>query len=438
MRGARAPLILSLAGALAALPFAVQSGCVASQCTQPKHASGATPTFECPSGQVCYEGECRQACNAGLEGATPCNFDSDCSGATPNCSAGFCSSCGGGQSCVPQLNICQRVAGEESTDGGPLPSMGLPPPPPLDGGYIDGSVFAHDASVTPPVQIQALTHLGTVTLEQVTDFSTNGPNATEQGQISVEFFDLRQARTTTGTPMNQLGNCEIDRIQHINPMTPADVGTVKINTASGSNGPALNTASEVDSAFQSSSMAYAVTMPTTGTPNPLLNLSKIGDDRLIVVSSPGAATVTSPWPFPSFSYHVPYALTPSAGTLAMLRNPMTLGSPPADITFAWTLLVPPGGRIPGEHVVAELQGQDYTLHCELDETLPGAQGSLTMKSKIISQFMAADGLTAGSNRTAKVFFGRVDEAVMPIPGTSNTAVQGTLRIADAFIGSATP
>ena len=79
---------MTIAAALAAV-----AGCKAQPCSTPDEFNPIS-TVECPSGELCYQGACVPACNAGAERTERCESDSECTNsARPMCLDNFCTAC---------------------------------------------------------------------------------------------------------------------------------------------------------------------------------------------------------------------------------------------------------------------------------------------------------------------------------------------------------
>jgi hypothetical protein len=450
-----APRLLVLLPVLAAATvlgaLLVQPGCSASQCKQPDRATGPTASFECPSGQVCYEGQCRKSCNAGaeLDPKMICNNSGDCKDPSlPNCVATqnglFCSSCSESETCVPDYNICQPVTDVIVGDGGSYPMImnaGQLPNAPLDGAQIDGSTLVKDSEPPPPPPPQLLTHVGHVEVIQVTDYSLT-PMATEQPSVSIAFQDIRAVvETSSNARILGMGDCDLDDIRTFSTtaaVSNANLGSITIDTSPASPKPAF--AQQIAATFNMTTNIYDI-MPSPA-PNPLLELSTPTEDHFAAIVGMGSPMVTLPWPSTAFAYHVPYKLTPSSDTLTFLRSGVTVTAIPQDISFTWTAINPGGTGFVGEKVIAELRGKRHRIHCESDESLMSL-GRLTMNSALISELRRRDGLASGEN--AQITFGRVEEQELGIPGITyldtggrqvTTAIEATIRFGSVFYGRA--
>jgi hypothetical protein len=436
----------------------IQPGCSASQCHQPAHATGPTPTIECPSGQVCYEGQCRRSCNAGAELSMSCQTEGDCNNASlPFCTSApnglFCSSCGGNEVCVPELNICQPVSEFTAGDGGMPPPLGMIPAGPLDSGAIDGYSLTRDAEPIAPPSFVDLTHVGTIELAQVTDFRAD-PGATAQALVTVSFLNIEGVHPKT-QPIrigDYVNGCELDYLRTFTSTgpqpKPANLGDITFDTDKTSAKPAL--ATSIVAKYDMTMGAY--TFMPVNIPNPILELSvpvadplKPNDDHFASVVSSGFTMTAGPWPVPQIPFHIPYALD-SPQTIPRLKTQIQIQPTPQDLVFTWTLVKPKGGGFGSEVVSAEIRGNQYRVACETDESLDTAVGSMTMTSALIQKFIDLEGIRTSSTSSgfiAPLTFERVDKLVPNVPGTSYmigtsstgmTEIEIQLRFSHKFIG----
>jgi hypothetical protein len=456
------PALLA-AGVLGAL--LIQPGCSASQCKQPTGATGPTPSFECPADNVCYQGQCRRSCNASreLDPKMMCNSDSDCKDSNlPHCAANgppgqnllFCSSCGNGETCVPELNICQAVSDQslDATMPSGISATDLPPLP-LDAGPIDGAHITPDAQEPTGPPTQALTHVAAIEVLQLTDFR-NDPNANETSVVSVSYFDVRSAGTSTpAKTIASEGNCTLTQLRTF--AAPQNALAVNGGDVSVSTGLSLKPAINVPDggAVVAKFGAGGYTVLPTPLPNPLLNFSVPGADggiaaveNYLAFAGLGASGVDGPW-IGSNQVHVPYRFQPSTGTLMFLKSGVTTATVPQDLTFGWNIEIPATDLQP-EDVFAEIQGQQASLKCAVDE---GSMSSLVlvMHSGLISQFITADGVqrnkTPPDCRTLILARGSDLEVIPPGVGYTDvdaskadaktTVVDVTFRVAHIFYTS---
>jgi len=180
---------LAIGGGFIASTAAVQ-GCASEQCVVPAGVELPVSVLECPSGTLCYQGACINSCASGAEGKEKCESDSDCpNGVRPNCVDRRCSSCGEGQRCVPALNICSTVRGNNTGDAGTIigDSGFVPGVSPLDGGTIDGSVLRFDTGINEMPMTRPITHIGRIEIRQRNDLVRSTLTST----IIVDIKDIR-------------------------------------------------------------------------------------------------------------------------------------------------------------------------------------------------------------------------------------------------------
>lgn len=419
---------------------ALLAACSPKPCTETSVTPGTpSPSIECPSGQLCYQGQCLHACNAGAERATPCSSSADCTESTrPRCVSSFCSSCEEGESCIPDLNVCRSVI-DIPTPPDPTPSNFPAPPLPLDGGTIDGSSFASDAGEPEPPPPQAVTHQGMIALEEVVDFAQG---STEQARVRISFSDLRRATLTQeGGSTSPIGQCEIEILPIYAPgaaPSPADIGSIQVESHSIAPG---SVSTRVDAQFDRTSGRYENTPAPL--PEPLLVLSipaPLGG-HFATLSSRGLDMVTDAWPDRGgdLPYHIPYRLRPDPATTALMSQTIRINAPPTDpqdLTFGWEL-ISALDAIRGEKVVVEIFGAAHTLHCELDETVPGTPiGQILVPSALLIEFILRENIPRGGGTIVPFALERVFEQLLPIPGdaAAMTVVRGTIRLSHRFLG----
>ena len=407
------PRRTSLAGlALGLLGFAAgltQPGCEAAPCTPTSPTPNEpSPAIECPSGELCYQGACIAACNAGQERATRCSSDDDCGAARPRCVDAYCSACEQGEVCIPTLNICQAVQEVLLPDPPNPPTGGDIPPSPLDGGLPTGGLTRDvDAGVGPAPEVE-VTHVGFVDLAEVTDYRGMGPSPTYASTTSVDAYSVRgngtglRWRADLTPPAIQCDDeadsgaetddgcgervpfdfeqCTIRPLRTVTttitgealPPSPVSLGTITIDSHPdfpGSLRPELQGA--IVARFDEGPPRQYALMPL---PNPgeLLVFSALPfDQHYLSVGSNGAAGITAgAWPNSPGSvflgHHVPFRLEPTPGTLQQIQAGVSVASPATqDVAFQWSRI--DTGNDSFERVVVRAMGTDHELFCSAVE-----------------------------------------------------------------------
>lgn len=447
-RRARWPaVVIALATGLTLATFlgvAAQPGCSASPCKATALSGGApVSSIQCPSGQLCYEGQCRKSCNAGEERATQCTSNNDCKdNARPNClSAGmssFCSSCATSESCIPRLNICQPVA-EIPLPPDPTPMVVIVPPA-LDGGPIDAVSLARDSGPMMMPPPQSITHRGSIVLKQSTDFRTD-PNAMERPEVEIDFTDVRMATLSSRrTNVLRLRQCALDRLDVYTSTaapSPANLGEVRLENDRRLSPPALT--ATITASFNPASRRYRVVTPATLPPR-LLNLSMDRDSRVLQIIGGGQPGLIARWPDPAppAGYHIPFRLDPLPATLRLLRDPIVLSSPPdppQDLVFGWTALRM-GTHIMGEKVIVELTGQRFGIRCEEEEGTSESRTDITIPSALISTFVLLERIPRDGTVALPISFERAYDQQVSVPpdGSAMVVVFTSIHISHAFYG----
>jgi hypothetical protein len=398
-------------------------------------------SVQCPSGDVCYQGDCRRACEPGREGASPCNSDADCTeAALPNCvvstiqlGASFCSTCDVTDTCVPEVGICQPVVDIPRPEQ-PQPTTMEPPPLPLDGGFIDGSVFGTDAG--PQQMVSEITHVGTVELRQIIDLT--GGTRREYPSAFVQFDDVRTGTVVQDlTVLDQLGQCEIVQQKIYSDYVSADVGDLRISAD-----PISVDALQVELEFNYDMNTQRYVYSPAQLPSNLLTLSRLdGTNRYVRLFSAGLMQVTLPWPtqppppFPPTSYHLPFRLDPDQATVDLLSAPIVVMPVPQDLSFAWEGVPPSIGFVGGESVRVAIfeAGSPLRLRCQETEGFPQSRSSIDVPSALIDSYRSM--VPAGAEHT--ITLERVFEQTLPIEGNAGQmiVIDATLVLSNTFVGT---
>lgn len=454
-RTAPLALVLSALGTIASVgPLGVAgvvgtswlgSACSPARCDYDlREPERAVSTFQCPSGDLCYQGDCKRACEPGREGATPCSSDSDCTeAALPYCvsstiklGSSFCSSCDLTDTCVPELGICQPVVDIQLPEQ-PSPTQMAPPPLPLDGGFIDGSVFERDSGVG-PIEAEAVSHTGSVQLGQRVDY--RGGGQVEEPFVAIRFSDVTAGEVgREGEPLFQQGQCEVVSLTEYTSQVPADLGDVSFEPAQDTPDAMML---EVSASFDEGLGTY--TTSPAPLPSGLLRLSEIegGVSRFINVGSAGVAMLVLPWPArapgsPAELFHLPFRLDPEVATVSLLASPIVVPEPPVDLELGWAGVPESAGRIGGEQVRFQIQaaGSPYLLRCTEVEGFPQSQDSIVVPASLLTDYRM---LTAGEAAERTVTFERVFEQRIAVDGARpGVIVDVTLSLTHVFVGTAT-
>ncbi|MCK6550874.1 hypothetical protein L6R52_33865 [Myxococcota bacterium] len=435
MRRALAALAAVSATAAGLLLVASQPACSPKRCDyDTKSPETAVISIQCPSGDVCYQGDCRRACQPGREGAQECIDDRDCTDpALPNCvsspilGSSYCSVCETSDVCVPTLGVCQPVV-DVILPEPPSPDRTPPPPLPLDAGAVDGYVFPREDENEPPTP-QAITHIGSVRLAELVDL-TDGVRR-EGSYADIRFFDVRTG-TTTGEPVKvvELGQCEILLPTRYSVGVSADVGDIRVEDDEVSEGAIT---AELNATFDEQTGRYVV-MPSP-LPRPLLGLSVVpSDNRFLSLFSPGLMGVTRPWPGQRLPYHVPFELEPDAATIALLSAAIVVADPPQDLRFQWTGIPRNVGAVGGEKVSFQISGGAHVLRCSQTEGLPQSVDYIDVPAQILGDYRNLEMLAPGDER--EIVLERIFEQRLEVTPDSDTiVVDATLGISHSFLGT---
>lgn len=412
---------------------ALSPGCTDQPCTIDElRPNTPTTTFECASGDVCYQGQCIKACSAGQERSQECDADSQCSGALGQCVDGFCSACAQGEYCVPTLDICRPVE-ELNRPDEPTPPDSLVGRRPVDGGMPSGGIQRiADAGVMGPVMEAEVTHAayidisetrnvlgGSATLQpgvMITSFNVDGLDvgglrwradlldANQLPRIQCEDEDENRDGCDARSEFAS-GDCTLRPLRSVmdpEPTpTPASLGEILITDHPdfpNSLIPGDNVeTSELRATFSGAGYQLSSQTPLPGAG--LLAFSEMGfNQRFLQVTGTGADGVTaSAWPNPpggnvdDVLLHVPYRLEPTAETLSQLQAPIVVGNPvAADLLFQWDRI--DSGTNSFERVVVRVPAGDHELYCSAVEGQNGSD-SIIIRADILNEMRmrAGDG-----------------------------------------------
>jgi hypothetical protein len=427
--------VLAFAGASAAL-----QGCKAAHCT-PREPNQPSPAVECPSGQLCYQGECQPTCNAGAEEAPSNRCDSTkptCSSPRPYCVDGFCSACPEGQRCIADLNICAAfVASDDASEVEAGLTVKTIAQSPLDGGYIDGSPFAHNVSemMGPVMGLDQPTHIGLI------DIAVLNPSGAFSSTASFTVFAVPpnghyfhgdepiQNNSTSGP-------CGIFEPERIEPPGPrVDMGNLDVKGTTPNNGLRFT-----DLPFAFMNGDYALPGPLDQNLRnpftmPVLVFSSTGaQPNEITLNGLGMPGITDgAWPVSGSldSYPTVVEFQVDGTTQAILQPGLAVKpfGQNADIEFKWT-----GTAITDYRVVLRSQfqtaaGRPMWLHCISEDF-----GSLVLDHSLLD-LLAGFGIPSGQ---VPLYFERsysVGVLINSVTGTNPTLVKMTFRNRHTLTGN---
>ena len=398
------------------LATATAAGCAAEPCTQGNDdAFGPSASVECPSGTLCYQGECVLSCNAGAELFDKCESDDDCTdSARPNCVDRYCSACDPGLFCVPTLNLCMTVR-ELPSDGGARDATTPRATTPQDGGWIDGSVFRQDSGVAQQTQTVPASHVGLIDISQSLRYV--GLRTVQTTSISVVVRDVRgrgrtESATVTDPVIQNTHRCDLLTHETYASAPPsADLGPIRFENQSKSRG---LIGAPYGASFDARARGYLV---TPRVPHDLLVHSSTAPAHLgyVDVIGLGKAALTVGTFGGQDPNHVPHALSVDGTTRTHLVNGFRVDRPPSTpLTFRWRK---PGEAIfRGVHLAVRIAGPLSELRCEaLEEKF----GIITVPTTMLSQFIDHNQLQVGDRR--ELVFERVFGRRVPVPSD----VEGT-------------
>jgi hypothetical protein len=439
----------------------LQPACKAQQCTPSALTPNEpTPALECAAGQLCYQGQCIRACNAGQEGAAVCASGGECDGARPNCvefSTGdsFCSACEQGEFCVQTLNICQPI-NEVVVPPEPMkPAPGAPKPPaPLDAGVINpGLKLTEDGGVNVIPPDRVITQVGLIDVARIDDFSA-GPNAVVTSRAVTRMFDVEDAsmgRTAL--------DWEVDAWDDLGAPSPPAIRTVLqinqectlfgLDTSTSSATAGANFGSIVLDNHADFPMSIARTTITylgpdyvePVVPAALYTFSDSTTGHFIVATSMGGPPTDGNWPEPtSNGHHIPFALITAPETLMAIQNGFTvMRSATDDLLVRWDPIK--SGSVPGEKVVLRFRGTNAVVRCDQVEG-PQSLGTIEVRAQILQDFITAEGIGGGTTIPVymeRAFEERLDIRPAVIPGSMTEppetyVIDVSIRVRHTLIG----
>lgn len=438
---------------------ALFGGCEAQPCTNTSlDGDDPSPAIECPSGELCYRGECIRACSAGQERGQRCTADDECDDAArPRCLDGFCSSCEFGEQCIPVLNICQPVEQIELPEPAEPPTQVVRPPAPLDGGAPDGGLKRIvDAGMQGPLPEVEVTHAGFVDLAFEQDYRM-GATPMDDVRARVVAFDVRgnglglRWRPDLSPPAIQCedddddrdgcgersiytsGACEIRPLRTVTASTGvvptgADLGDIQVDDHVDF---PMSIRQTLSASFGQGQ--YVLTPPEAALGDDLLVFSEATfDQHYVSVTSAGNTDLTNGgWPVspPSvfLGHHVPFRLEPSAATLTLLSTPTTVADPPTqDLFFQWTRINT--GNDSFERVIVRILGGNNELFCDALEGRMGAD-TITLNAALLSEWRSRE--PAG---LYEVYFERASAQRLSIDAQMGYLVDFNVRVRHTLIG----
>lgn len=336
-------------------------GCAAEQCQSPRFIQKPTAVLECPSGTLCYQGACEPSCASGAEGVEKCDSDDDCTSAVrPNCVDRHCSTCNVGERCIPALDICSPIRGNE-TDGGFAPGdagtvRGVSP---LDGGTIDGSVLSFDSGAPETPTERVITHRLEIEVTQRIDLSTNSASTA----VRLDSLDYRNtgrvAGATVAPPVQVNGSeCEVRlKDSFTSPARSVDLGNIQLQQDQG----ALMRESGLTANFLATFVGGRYRVSPTPSATALIVASTSDRLRGVEISGAGMLNITNGrWP-PVMD--APEVIVPDAFVLApasrMLLGNIDARNPNYALELSWTQ----GIRLPSSRVLVQMESETCTLRC---------------------------------------------------------------------------
>lgn len=426
-------MIAGVRVALCSLLATLAAACTADPCTEviDRFTGAPQPTFECPSGQVCYQGACVASCNAGAERSEVCDTDDDCaSSARPTCIDKRCSACVDDQVCIPVTNVCSSVI-ILASDGGQRDANVPAYNPPQDGGWVDGSVFSRDSGVQQMQSEVPPSHVGSIRLNQIT---RHLPMRRTESAVDITALDIRgrgRVKSSTATrPFSDVTyRCDIlSRVTYASTPTTANIGDIRI-VNSDENIPGVVGAPYV-AKFEDRLGRYVLDNPI---PTDFLAFSStVPPARLgyVDVLSTGQTMVgINGWPARAESYHVVYQLSPTSAvrpetgqlenTPALLRSGTVVENPAASgIPFRWNS----PQLFPGVTVRVRVDGPSYDLECVADE---GAERVFVI-SRMLDAFRSLNQLPA--NDVRDLSFERVFRKRIEVPSAIEMGIKVELDL----------
>ncbi len=412
MRSLKIIAVLSLSSSLLS--------CIGDECTYDKVESQMPVSgIDCPSGDLCYLGQCFRGCNPGAERLELCGTNDDCkNGSRPNCifadslAGSFCSTCDEGQACVLGLNICQSVA--EIPDPEQPERVMSNVPLPQDGGQIDATSFEDAGSGEP--MIENVTYNGYVELSQQRRFESGGGPA---ALVAAEFCDVIMTATkAVDVVLSERQTCELHRVlPYEGPVLAANLGTVRY--APDEETPEALAVPEIIGTFNGVSGRYEFTPPL---PPQLFKYSvppQSSYQYAVLDVSGGPAGV---WPESADEQKalVPFAFELDEATeMFMSMSPIEMSiSSPLDLELGWVLtpLEVREDEVQGERIALEIgynrsvcrntgPEPQFYIRCTQSEDDVFGDAVITVPADLIDELRF--NLDAQPGETLSVRFGRV-------------------------------
>lgn len=409
---------------------AVAPGCASAECQSPVNVTRPANVLECPSGTLCYQGACLRSCASGAENVEKCDTDDDCSTSVrPNCVDRRCSSCETGERCIPALDICSAIRGNEDNtppvfDAGTTPAIN-----PLDGGRIDGSQLGFDATVDVIPEAREVTHLLTIDVYQ----RTNLISGTSTAAILVDVRDVRGtgyvASTTVAPPIFGDGDeCAVsynDQFPLGDP-THVDLGTIQLQADTGD----LERENGLIGTFVATYAAGRYTIaPPLASPNVLVFSTRSAVRGTEITGEGRMGLTNGRWPVGSDAPEVitPDIFEPSVASRTALTN-LDLRAPDAFFQLNWTKGLPLQGL--GVRVVLTARNALCTLRCTSDES----DAQLRVTARTLETFRNAPCNAAGT--TLPIYFERSGGATL-LPNSdldNGVFIRGTAEVHHGFEG----
>lgn len=416
---------------------AAASACTGNECAYDELEPQAPVTgIDCPSGDLCYLGQCFRGCNPGGERLEPCGTNDDCKNASrPNCvfadaiAGSFCSTCDEGESCVLGLNICQAVA--EIADPPEPDNMQSNVPLPQDGGQIDATSF-EDAGTGEPM-FENVTYHGSIELSQLRVYENGGTRASA---VRANFCDIAGTATKTDdVVLASRQTCELHMVTpYGGPVVAADLG--RVSYVSDVETPNALLVEEIIGTFDSNLARYTF-MPSP-LPGTLFTASVPPQSsyQYAILDVSGAPVGSWPESSDEQKFLVPFAFELEPATeMMMLDAPVEMSiSAPLDLEFRWVL--PPAevreNEVQGESIAVEIgferavctnTGSDprYYIRCTQREADILGDPVIVVPADLMNELMFNIDAQAGQTLTLRI--GRTQARVFSF-GDSMTRLFG--------------
>lgn len=383
--------------------------------------------FECPAGDLCYRGQCFQACNPGRERVERCARNADCGGARPFCneSTGFCSACPGGETCVPTLAICRPVS--EPPDV-PIPERpednDFVPDGPLDAGLPDSSGLVRfpDAG-EPTTGREAPTIALHLELARESRVPVNAscesppdPASISEPRVSVRAWNVRgaprpvdaiwrpdlspAATETLASAELRDGQCEVRRIDTAT-VSPTNVGDVTFENAGFGSAVLDDWTARFEGGGYVASPSTPPADPLTFVANPRF-AEVVGQAQLFGLGRPEVTNGSF-----AAQLDLPFEFQPNCATLEALRDGLGVpADPTADLVFGWR---DPLNGTTGQVAYVRIDASELGFELVCEETEASGTSAILVTASLLRGFrsrLADAGGFDGGERTLRFELGR--------------------------------